>query len=316
MERRKIQLIAGTTYTVSLPKEWVKKNGLKEKSEISILEKNDRQLLLSPFSFESKKPVEMSLDIDEHLDNIDQIMFAVYYLGIDSINLYSNKALTKQTESKIRRALMNMSGAEITHQDKHKIAIKVLLDKSKIDIMQVAYRISLIIDSSISNIMENGDLEEIRFNENEIDRLYHLITKTISVSLVDSSILHSSKIKNVSLVPSYMIISKKLENIADNIEDIAELLQNQKINFENKCEILDFIRKELKRNINYIIGSQKKIFAKAAREEVLKIRNQIFKFNDKLLSNLLEDIIRYTLDIEEEIVSISFYSKLIRQEMM
>src|SRR3989344_5952886 len=124
MERRKIQLIAGTTYTISLPKEWVKKNGLKEKSEISILEKNDRQLLLSPFSFESKKPVEMSLDIDEHLDNIDQIMFAVYYLGIDSINLYSNKALTKQTESKIRRALMNMSGAEITHQDKHKIAIK------------------------------------------------------------------------------------------------------------------------------------------------------------------------------------------------
>ena len=30
MHRRKIQLIAGTTYSISLPKEWVKKNHLKE----------------------------------------------------------------------------------------------------------------------------------------------------------------------------------------------------------------------------------------------------------------------------------------------
>ena len=47
MERRKIQLIAGSTYTVSLPKSWVIKNNLKEKSQISITENNDRTLVLS-----------------------------------------------------------------------------------------------------------------------------------------------------------------------------------------------------------------------------------------------------------------------------
>jgi len=55
MHRRKIQLIAGTTYSVSLPKEWVRKNNLKEKNEILFYEKNDRTLVISPYAIEGKK---------------------------------------------------------------------------------------------------------------------------------------------------------------------------------------------------------------------------------------------------------------------
>ena len=37
MYRRRLQLIAGATYTVSLPKEWVLKNNLKEKCEVETI---------------------------------------------------------------------------------------------------------------------------------------------------------------------------------------------------------------------------------------------------------------------------------------
>src|SRR3989344_430802 len=110
MHRRKIQLIAGTTYSVSLPKEWVRKNNLKEKNEISIYEQNNRTLVISPHTIERKKLDEISLDIDEYASNIDQILFAIYYLGIDHIDLFSKKELTKDVKSIIKKTITHMSG--------------------------------------------------------------------------------------------------------------------------------------------------------------------------------------------------------------
>jgi len=106
MHRRKIQLIAGTTYSVSLPKEWVRKNNLKEKNEILFYEKNDRTLVISPYAIEGKKLNEISLDIDKYISAIDQILFAVYYLGIENISLFSKKELTKDVKSRIRKTTM------------------------------------------------------------------------------------------------------------------------------------------------------------------------------------------------------------------
>ena len=158
MERRRIQLIAGTTYSVSLPKEWVKKNHLKEKNEIIFHEGNDRTLILSSHLSENKKYRDIALNIDEYSGNIDQILFSVYYLGFETISLFSKKEISKGAETSIRKALSNMSGTEIVYEDKNNIKIKVLLDKSKIDIIQVIYRIILIIESSIESLLNNFDI--------------------------------------------------------------------------------------------------------------------------------------------------------------
>ena len=69
MERRKIQLIANSTYTLSLPKYWIKENNLKEKDEIMIYEQNNnskkamhayqKSLTLQPNSFQALSRVAM-----------------------------------------------------------------------------------------------------------------------------------------------------------------------------------------------------------------------------------------------------------------
>ncbi|MBU4266007.1 MAG: AbrB/MazE/SpoVT family DNA-binding domain-containing protein [Candidatus Altiarchaeota archaeon] len=311
-------MIAGTTYSVSLPKEWVKRNNLREKNEILLFEKDDRTLVISPHSIDGGKLDNISLNIDEYATNIDQVLFAVYYLGIENISLFSRKELTKDVKARIRKTITHMSGTEISYEDKQKITIKVLLDQSKVDIIQVFYRISLILESSISNVLEDLDINEIRINENEIDRLYHLIAKIVLLSLIDSNVLHSSKIKNVSLVPAYFLISKRLENIGDNINHLSEYLHETKVDFENKKEILGFIKAELNRNIDYVarIPKASKVFEKINADDLRKINNSISKVEDRTIQNYLEYIIRYVVDIEEEIVNISFYNKLIHDNIL
>ena len=312
MHRRKIQLIAGTTYSVSLPKEWVIKNKLKEKDELLIYEKNNRTLLLSPNSIKERKIKDISINIDEYIGNVDQILFALYYLGIENINLFSKKALTKDVKTKIRKSLVFMSGTEISYEDNKKITIKVLLDESKVTIYQILYRINLILELSISTILKEIDIEEIRINENEIDRLYHLMAKLISLSLIDSKILNSSRIKNISLIPSYFLISKKLENIGDDIYRLGEYLNGHEISFENKKEILTFIKNKLDRNVSHITHKTSKIFEKTKADDFKKIKDLISQTNNKTIQNYLDDITRYIGDIEGETVNISFYKQLLQ----
>ena len=311
MLRRKIQLIAGSTYSVSLPKEWVLKNNLKKGNEINFYEKNEGNLLISASSITKKETNEIALNIDEYISSIDQIVFALYYLGIENINLFSKRGMARDIEMRIRNTVRHMSGTEITHEDENNIHIRVLLDKLKVNILQILYRISLIIGSSITLFIGELDIKEIKINENEIDRLYHLVTKIISLSLIDPNILKSSQIKNVSLVPSFLLISKKLENIADFIEDLADYTNQNKIQVSKITEVLNFAKIMIKRNILHIMGKQIKIFEKIPVDKIKPINQIISSIKDKSVQAYLEDIIRYIIDIEEEIINISFYNKLI-----
>ena len=313
MERRKIQLIANSTYTLSLPKYWIKENNLKEKDEIMIYEQNNKSLVLSPDNIKEKDINEISLKVDEYPENIDRILFSIYYLGIENITLYSDKKMTKEMKAEIRKALSNMSGTEINYEDEKKIIIKGLLDKSRIDIHQIIYRITMIIDLSIQNIFEGPELKEIRLNEDEIDRLYHLATKVISMSLINSETLNSSKIKNTSFVPSYFLICKKLESLADNINHFAQHIKKNKQKTGKTKEILEFIRNETDRTTKHILKEFPEIFKKLSEKERKSKKNEIFEIKDKILSDYLRDMLKYLIDIEDELITCSFYNKMIKQ---
>ena len=316
MHRRKIQLIAGTTYSVSLPKEWVLKNRLRAKSEVLLHEKNDRTLVVSPSAMEEKKLNDISLEVDEYGTNIYQVLFALYYIGVENITLFSRKELGKDTKARIRKTLTFMSGTVIGYEDKQKITIKVLLDRSKISMDQLLYRISLIIDLSMTNMLEKLDLNEIKINENEIDRYYHLIAKIVSLALIDSSVLHSSGIQHVSLIPAYFLIGKRLENIGDNINHLAEYVHQAKEDLGKNKQVLDSIRSILNQSIRPIMQKFPKSFEKTGLSEIKRIHLAIGKIKDRKIADYLKDIVRYLVDIEEEIVNISFYNKLIKDNLL
>ena len=316
MFRRKLQLVAGTTYTISLPKEWVSKNGLRAQNELTIMEKDDGDLIISSKPKDEKKLLKFTLNIDKHLNNIDQVLFAIYYLGIEEIHLYSKSEMGKKTKSKIRKTLKNMSGTEISFEDQKNIEIMVLLDKSKININQLLYRISLIIDSTFSNLETDLDLEKIKVNENEIDRLYHLMAKIISVSSINSSILQSSEIRNSLLIPNFSLIAKRLEHTGDFSEAIADYISEKGIGIENKAEIFLFFRKKLQNSITNLRKATDNVFEKTPEAEIEKMRKLIKKNKDKIIAEHLGEILILLVDIEEEVTNISFYRQLIRNKLI
>jgi len=316
MHRRKIQLIAGTTYSISLPKEWVRENKLKEKDEVLIYEKSDRSLVLLSERMEKKDIGEVKIDVDEYPGmDLAQILFPLYYMGVEKIILVSKKEIPKAVKSNVRKTLQYMSGTEMTYEDKKKIEIQVLLDKSRINVHQILYRINLIIDASIQNLLGKLDISEIRINEDEVDRLYQLIAKIIPLSLKDTDVLHSSKINSEVLITSYLLIAKKLENIQDNVHKLAEYMKKNKIKLKEEGKILEILREEIDRSVKYPLKERRELFKKDT-ELLEKVNENLFKIKDVRIMNFIENISRYVRDIEEEMGNMAFYKKMIRENLL
>ncbi|MFH1173603.1 MAG: AbrB/MazE/SpoVT family DNA-binding domain-containing protein [archaeon] len=311
MNRRRIQLIAGTTYTLSLPKEWVRRNKLKEQDEILIDERGDGTLVLLPHSKEKRTGTDITFQIDDFLDSIEQVLFSFYHLGFETITLWSKKEMPKATRALIRKSITYMSGTEIVHEDEKKIIIKILLDKNRIDLTQVLYRMGLILQNSAAQLIGEIAIADIRIGEQEIDRLYHLNAKVLSLALQDNTLLSTARIQHLGLILLYSLINKKLENIGDVISRLAEYLHDHKLHLEQKKDV-QFIMAELDRSLKHVHSP----FLMMSKDVILGLKEKLPECKDTTIRYHLSTLLRYVIDVQEEMVSVSFHQKLIHEKII
>lgn len=317
MIERKIQKVGGNSFAVSLPKEWVKKSGLRSRSSIYFRELPDGSLIASSGSLHGEKPLQsFSIKLEEHVSDFYQVLFAVYYLGAEKISIFSEKEIPDSKRSKIKETLQHMSATEIVSEDAKKIVLNVLIDKSKVNADNLLSRIGLILHSSVKNCIEKTDLEEIQRNELEIDRLFHLVSKIIIVSLLDSSIMHSSGIKNNFFVVPYFLVGKKLENLADEVEDLAIYIKKNKHRPREVEKLLLAVQLFVKKHIVFPITSTEPGFSLPSKEEKEKTQAEVSKINDPEIRSTIRMIYRLLYDVQEELVNISFYNKLLKERIL
>jgi phosphate uptake regulator len=300
--RRKLQLIAGSTYTLSLPKSWVQKNHLQEQNELFIEEKNDQTLIISAEQQKEAQLKHVSLHAENYQQTIDQIIYALYYIGVQQVTLLFAEKKDKELKTSIRNTIKNLSGTEITYEDERRLEIKVLLDTSKIDALQTLYRIILLLNDSITNLMEHMRLDEATMNEEEIDRLYHLLAKIITLSLTDTHLLQTSHLQHKLFLPTYLLMSKRLEHIGDDLYTIAKTKQTLT---PHHITSLKHFQKELKTIASFFLATKQKLLVReSALQETL------------LPSKEMERINRHIRDIQEELIKITFYKELIEQGLL
>ncbi|MCA9477671.1 MAG: hypothetical protein KC535_00810 [Nanoarchaeota archaeon] len=308
--RRKIQFIGKSTYTLSLPKSWITSLNLKQQQELLLLENADKTLTISADTAVPQSQTEISLVLDEYPD-LSSLILAAYYRGFETIHLVVKQSFSHDQKRIIRNTLLNLSGTEIVDEQTDKITLKVMLDLQKINFLQLLYRLSLIIDSSIDLLINKIDWQEVKLNEDEIDRLYHAAVKIITVSLDDHRILSSSGIGSVQLIPSYFLISKRLENIADKVKLIARLSEKKAVDISESKKILGFLKEELSRTCKYLVGPQKRPFHKLAEESLSNIETDIKKIVLVDLQAHLKEILRHVASIQDEVGVVSFNKRII-----
>jgi phosphate uptake regulator len=312
IEKRKIQLVAGSTYSVSLPKKWVVDNRLDESREVLIEENLEGFLTMVPENLHLPDTKTIFINAKDYKGDLDSVIFTVYYLGSDSLFIHFEEPPTKKIETRIKKVVKYMSGTEMVYESNNNIAIQFYLDKSKVNINQLIYRISLIIEHSLNQLATRPiKIKEMEENEDEVDKLYHLLLKIITISLKDSKVLQSSNIKNVLFIPSYFVIAQKLETINDIIYHLAKYLHENKL---QKCrhaeEIAQHGIKELQRCIKHILKDYPTIFRKQDDAFINESEKLFENIKDPEVKEWAHRIFTNLDQLGKEIINISFYRQI------
>lgn len=230
MEFRKIQFTGRSSYIISLPKSWVKKYGLKQGDSVPIVVNPDGTITVfpgEPKEVSEKKVLEISNEYSS--DMAVRLVISAYIQGYDALEiLFREEAPLYKV--KIRKILQSLPGVEIILDEPHRILAKSLLDEEEVNLADLLNRMRSLVISMLEDLdllISDGSGEEILRDiqdlENELDRFYFLVLRTISRLLTKKSITEESGVirRNFDIIGTLFIV-RNVERIGDHIIRIAE----------------------------------------------------------------------------------------------
>jgi len=228
VEVRKLQLIGGSSFMVSLPKSWIKKNRLDQGDEILLdIDENVIKILPKKYSENNKivKAVVESLPkYDENF--LRRFLIALYIQGLDEIIIKDN-LISPKVVSRISRIVHDVIGVEVIDACEDKIVLRSLTT-TEFDVEGVLKRMSQIVSGIIETIVDciriddKEGLKDVSKLEEDADRLYLLAVRLENRVIKD--MMSPSKWSELRSILGMRIIAKTLEEIADSLFDFSENL--------------------------------------------------------------------------------------------
>ncbi|MBW2974608.1 phosphate uptake regulator PhoU [Candidatus Woesearchaeota archaeon] len=223
MHTRRLVKSGASSYTVSLPKEWLERNKLKRGNMVYIKEKSPGELSISPESVEEPlKAREITINVDDkELGTIEREITSAYVNNYNTIRITGSTLIDKTKD--IRRILHNFTALEITEQRAERIVAKDLLNLKEVSIETSIRRMDMIIRSmmqDIGSIRNKSILENIQFRDFDVNKLYFLLFRLIKGALNDPVLAGHFDIDSEKAL-SVWYLAVNLENIADCCKSIC-----------------------------------------------------------------------------------------------
>jgi phosphate uptake regulator len=228
VETRKVQVTGGSTYTVSIPKDWATENGVSAGSEVEFYPESD-SLFLTPKTEEER--TEGTLDIT-NLDGeeLTRAVMTMYVSGFDIIALESGR-ITNDQRRTIREATQSLVGLEVLEETRDRIVIRDLLDSSELSIHNAVTRMRLISLSMLEDALAAlGDLDtdmarDVIQRDDDVDRLWMVVSRIFRATLRTPKAAEELGLPR-EVCFDYQSAARQLERIADHATKIAHLSLN------------------------------------------------------------------------------------------
>src|SRR5467141_1883433 len=235
VELRRLQMTGGASYTVSLPKYWVKEQGLKVGDVVAVLPRSDSSLTLVPHEkipTNEGKGAEIVLapSKDQDRDQILRTVVAQYLAGYDVIRIRFPTASRPDLRTYLREAARRMFvGSEIIEESRDELIVQCLSTYGDLPAPKVISRMSLIAKLMLRDAVEslkNRDValsEEIIKRDEEIDRFYLFLIRQLTMAVLNRSLIQEIGLADPRDCLVYRVVSKSLERIADHATVIAKM---------------------------------------------------------------------------------------------
>lgn len=231
MALRKLIKFGKSSYVISLPTEWIKRNKLEKGDEI-LLDERDGNLNILPTSKEKKKETKkITISIDKKpIKEIEREIVVAYINGYDILYIEGNEIEDRYEE--ITSFLQNIVSMEIMEQAKQRIVAKVLLNVRDISLNALIKRMSnisvtMVIDTRTC-IHNKKSCRYIYKRDKDVNRLSFLCYRLIRSAVNNPDVARLFRKTNIELLDDYWLIVN-IEKIADCSKRIARSLEKIEI---------------------------------------------------------------------------------------
>jgi len=328
-EVRKLQLVGGSTYVLSLPKKWVDEMHLKTGDPVSIIKNVNNSLSLFPMGVQNTKNMHSKaiMSQKDSIESIKRKIIAMYLAGYQIIEVQTKGTRIQPNQKQAIRDLVrtNMIGTEIVESSPESITIQVLASLPQLSITDALKRMFLLasmMHRDAINALREIDTElgeEIARLDDEVDRFSLYIMRNLALAVQHEKILRDVGLQKASDCISYRVVVKCVERIADHAVSIAKRVKFLKSTLEpNMLQKISKLSEEsLKVFEDSITALNRRDYALAdtVATSACKIADKEKEFTDSLEESkkyssivkfVLEDIRRtaeYSSDIAEAVIN-------------
>jgi len=283
MEIRRVQMTGGSSYIITLPKEWIRSLKIQKNDQIGLLTQSDGTLLVTPKIDRelTKKIKEFDTSNITNQDFLLRRLIGAYIAGYNSIELKSKTRMSPQVKMTLRKFTQTTIGQEIVEETDTHIIVKDLLNPAEMPFNRTIKRMHIIVKGMHEDIMtalrrnDKKLAEDVLIRDNEIDRLHWLIARQHNIILQNVSLAEKMEI-TIEMATTSFLISRIIERIGDHVIRIAKNIINIT---DSKIEV-SFIEK-LESTSNLSIDLFNKSISSFIRKDI-NLANQTIESVHKL----------------------------------
>jgi phosphate uptake regulator len=228
METRKVQLTGGSSYVITLPKEWIKSLKINKNDSLGVLVQPDGTLIITAST--TTEQVQSTKDINVEKINDPKYLFrhliGTYIRGYKNIIIKSNKNITPPIRDCVIKFTQVLIGPEIVEEDANSIIIKDLLNPTEMPFDKTVKRMFLLVknmhENAIIALLEKDQKlsENVVKRDEDVDRLQWLIARQSNMVLEDVTLSKKMGVDQ-NTVTYYYSTSRILERVGDHAVIIA-----------------------------------------------------------------------------------------------
>lgn len=338
-DQRKLQVTGGSTFILSLPKEWAIKNELKRGSPMVIREQEDGSLLIAPSSFPKKEKQDeasIKVSVNNNPDAVMRTAISAYLSGYNILHIRSQGQ--KVLSSNLRKHLKNFArnylvGTEIVIDTPTELKLQVLLNYPELTVQNALSRMAIIASSmhkeAIASIRSLDYIcaKSVIETDREVNRFGLYVVRLLKLAVSNQRIVREIGLNHQKECLGYRLITKAVERTADHATKIAEntLLLREQVNPDllDKINLLsnlavsmfeDSVDALFRRDFNLAESVIEKLGQVHEVEKEAVISSQNTKITELVNLRLLIESVRrtaeYASDISEIVLNLNVESVL------
>ena len=228
MERRKVQVTGGSTFTVSIPKDWARDHDVEAGDEVGF-HPDSGSLLLTPVT--STNSQEGTLDISGmEGDELMRAVMTMYVSGFDVLALEAD-TISPDKRRVMRNATQSLVGLEVLEETNERVVIQDLLDSSELSIHNAVRRMHLISTSMLGDAVDaladqDPDVAvDVMDRDDDVDRLWYVVSRIFRGALRSPKVAQEIGLGRETAF-DYQSSARQLERVADHAAKISRVTRD------------------------------------------------------------------------------------------